>query len=88
MTAYPKRVCVVRLTEDAGDLLLSALSGLRKLVVGDRHWRIVWRVTEDTDGTPILDIFEVWAIGDRSDSEIFEELKVRVERIGADPKQM
>lgn len=117
MTTHPKRVCVVRLTEDAvadlhrlgkkgphavrtvfkkllllerspnaGEPLLGALIGFRKLVVGDRHWRIVWRVTEDTDGTPIFDISEVWAVGIRSDSEIYEELKARVTRIGHDPK--
>lgn len=117
MTTHPKRVCVVRLTEDAvadlhrlgkkdphfvrtmfkkmlllerspnaGDPLLGASIGFRKLVVGDRHWRIVWRVTEDTAGTPILDISEVWAVGVRSDSEIYEELKARVARIGDDPK--
>ncbi|MCU6479893.1 type II toxin-antitoxin system RelE family toxin [Arthrobacter sp. A2-55] len=117
MTTHPKRVCVVRLTEDAvadlhrlakkdphivrsvfkkmlllerspnaGEPLLGALIGFRKLVVGDRHWRIVWRVTEDTDGTLILDISEVWAVGVRSDSEVYEELMARVARIGDDPQ--
>lgn len=117
MTTHPRRVCRVRLTDDAiadlrrlgkkdphivrtvfkkilllerstdaGEPLLGALIGFRKLVVGDRDWRIVWRVTEDVDGTPILDISEVWAVGARSDSEIYEELKTRVSQIGDNPK--
>ncbi|MFQ4150393.1 hypothetical protein AAGW05_17190 [Arthrobacter sp. LAPM80] len=53
--------------------------------MGDLDWRIVWRVTADTDGTPILGISEVWAVGVRSDGEIYEELKARVTRIGDDP---
>ena len=81
-----KKMLLLERSPDAGEPLLGALVGFRKLVVGDRHWRIVWRVTADTDGTPILDISEIWAVGARSDSEIYEELKARVARIGDDPK--
>ena len=80
-----KKMLLLERSSSAGEPLLGALIGFRKLVVGDRDWRIVWRVTADTDGTPILDISEVWAVGVRSDSEIYEELKARVTRIGDDP---
>ncbi|WP_113718228.1 type II toxin-antitoxin system RelE family toxin [Arthrobacter dokdonensis] len=81
-----KKMLLLERSPNAGEPLLGALIGFRKLVVGDRHWRIVWRVTADTDGKPILDISEVWAVGVRSDSEIYEELKARVARIGDDPR--
>jgi mRNA interferase RelE/StbE len=84
-TVFKKMLLLERST-NAGEPLLGALIGFRKLVVGDRDWRIVWQVTADIDGTPILDISEVWAVGVRSDSEIYEELKARVARIGNDPK--
>lgn len=80
-----KKMLLLERSPNAGEPLLGALIGFRKLVVSDRHWRIVWRVTEDTDGTPILDISEVWTVGVRSDSEVDEELKARVARIGDDP---
>ena len=81
-----KKMLLLERSTNAGEPLLGALIGFRKLVVGDRDWRIVWRVTADTDGTPILDISEVWAVGIRADGEIYEELKARVARIGDDPK--
>jgi mRNA interferase RelE/StbE len=84
-TVFKKMLLLERST-NAGEPLLSALIGFRKLVVGDRDWRIVWRVTADADGAPIRDISEVWAVGFRSDSEIYEELKAGVARIGDDPK--
>lgn len=84
-TVFKKMLLLGRST-NAGEPLLGALIGFRKLVVGDRDWRIVWRVTEDADGTPILDISEVWAVGARSESEIYEELKARVSQIGDNPK--
>ncbi|WP_207345587.1 type II toxin-antitoxin system RelE/ParE family toxin [Arthrobacter sp. E3] len=84
-TVFKKMLLLERST-NAGEPLMGALIGFRKLVVGDRDWRIVWRVTGDADGTPILDIFEVWAVGARSESEIYEELKARFSQIGDNPK--
>lgn len=81
-----KKMLLLERSTDAGEPLLGALIGFRKLVVGDRDWRIVWRVTEDTNGIPMLDISEVWAVGARSDSGIYEELKVRVAQMGDDPQ--
>lgn len=110
--SLPKRICVVRLTDDAlddlhrlqkkdpetvrsifkkllllersanaGEPLLGALVGFRKLVAGNRDWRIAWRVVEHAEGSPILDISEVWAAGARTDNEVSEELKKRVEKL-------
>ncbi len=62
----------------AGRPLLGALIGWRKLTVGDRHWRIVWRVTTDDIGATVIEIAEVWAVGARADAEIYEEMADRV----------
>jgi mRNA interferase RelE/StbE len=53
--------------KDAGQPLRSELTGLRKIVVGNRDWRIIFRMnTDDTVAT-------VWVIGDRNDSECYQE---------------
>ena len=46
-TVFKKMLLLERST-NAGEPLLGALLGFRKLIVGDRDWRIVWRVTADT----------------------------------------
>lgn len=48
------------------------LTGFRKLVVGDRSYRIVYRV--HGDGTVAV----VWVIGKRSDSEVYDEATARL----------
>jgi len=55
---------------DAGGPLLVQLVGWRKLTVGARDWRIVWRVTTDGAGVPTITIAEVWAVGARSDAQV------------------
>jgi len=56
--------------EQRGAPLCSRSSGnlatFRKLVVGNRHYRIVYRI--DPDGTVVV----VWVIGHRSDDEVYE----------------
>lgn len=54
------------------------MTGYRKLVVGDRHWRIVWQVTRDEQGAVVVDIAEIWAVGARSDAEVYREMEERV----------
>lgn len=53
------------------------LTGLRKLVVGDRDYRIVYRVEDNGD------VCVVWVIGRRADDEVYEiamaRLKMRSE---------
>ena len=81
-----KKMLLLEKSPEAGEPLLGALVGFRKLVVGDRDWRIVWRITEDASGIPILDISEIWAVGARSDGEVYDELTSRVGRLGNNPK--
>ncbi len=81
-----KKMLLLEKSPEAGEPLLGALVGFRKLVVGDRDWRIVWRITEDAFGIPILDISEIWAVGARSDGEVYDELTSRVGRLGNNPK--
>jgi mRNA interferase RelE/StbE len=62
----------------AGVPLHGALAGYRKLVLGDRDWRIVWRVRRDEQGAVLVDIAEVWAVGARNDAEVYREMEERV----------
>ncbi|GGL16360.1 type II toxin-antitoxin system RelE/ParE family toxin [Streptomyces flaveus] len=62
----------------AGRPLVGDLVGFRKLVVGDRHWRIVWRVVDDGDGPSEVEISEVWAVGAREDSAVYDEVRRRL----------
>ena len=43
---------------EAGEPLKGGLIGYRKLVVGDRDWRIIWRVTHDDTGAIIVDAID------------------------------
>jgi mRNA interferase RelE/StbE len=65
----------------AGAPLGHSLVGFRKLVVGDRAWRIIWRVQELDNGHTIIDIAEVWAVGTRSDDEVYNEMVRRVQSL-------
>ena len=50
------------------------LTGLRKLVVGNRDWRIVYRV--EADGRVCV----IWVIGKRADDEVCEIAMARLEQ--------
>lgn len=78
LRAVFKKLLLLERDPRAGEPLLGALVGWRKLVVGDRHWRIVWRVTADERGTTVLEIAEVWAIGARADREVYDEVASRL----------
>ncbi len=80
-----KKMLLLERSPETGEPLLGALVGFRKLVAGNRDWRIVWRVTEDDQHDPVLDIAEVWAAGARADDQVYRELTARVERAGANP---
>jgi mRNA interferase RelE/StbE len=67
----------------AGQPLLGPLIGYRKLVVGNRDWRIVWRATTDERGKLTVEIAEVWAVGARSDGQVYAEMERRVSSLGA-----
>lgn len=61
--------------KDAGEPLRFELTGLRKIVVGDRNWRIIFKMsTDDTVAT-------VWVIGDRDDSACYAEAVRRLREV-------
>jgi mRNA interferase RelE/StbE len=77
-----KKMLLLQRDPEAGEPLLGSLIGWRKLVVGDNHWRIVWKVTTDDVGDVTLTISEVWAVGVRSDAEVYSEMAARVGEAG------
>ncbi|WP_375401094.1 type II toxin-antitoxin system RelE/ParE family toxin [uncultured Amnibacterium sp.] len=58
----------------------SDLTGLRKLVVGDRSHRIIYRVEKDGS------VCVVWVIGKRADGEVYDLAKTRAARYTKDPE--
>lgn len=71
----------------AGDPLGRELSGWRKLTVGNRDWRVVWRVvSDDDDDTVTVDVGEVWGVGARSDEEVYAEMRARVGEMSEVPR--
>lgn len=81
-----KKMLLLERSVNAGQPLLGDLIGFRKLVIGDRGWRIVWRVTTDSVGATQVDVAEVWAAGARSDDEVYQEMRRRVAGLGNSPK--
>lgn len=73
-----KKMLLLERDPEAGEGLLGSLIGYRKVVVGNRDWRIVWRVTYDDSGDVIVDMAEVWCFGARSDNEMYAEVNSRV----------
>lgn len=80
-----KKCLLLERNPEAGEELRGGLIGYRKLTVGDRDWRIAWRVTHDDTGRPVVDVAEVWAVGARSDSEVYAEMESRVATLSATP---
>jgi mRNA interferase RelE/StbE len=70
---------LIRLEEvgkDAGLPLGRGLTGWRKIVVGDRNWRIIF--TTDPEET----VATIWVIGDRNDDACYAEAQRRVQSLG------
>ena len=70
---------LVKLEEDGpiiGEALGAALVNWKKIVVGDRQWRIVF-ITD-----PAETIATVWVMGDRDDAECYREAQKRIDRLG------
>lgn len=80
-----KKMLLLERDPNAGEPLLGALIGYRKLVVGNRDWRLVWRTTTDARGTLVVDIAEVWAVGARSDADVYDEMTRRVATLANAP---
>jgi mRNA interferase RelE/StbE len=69
-----KKIVILLDDPEVGLPLGGPLTGLRKLVVGRKHWRVVYRLT---DGGAV-EICEIWCRGTRSDSEVYAEAAARV----------
>lgn len=80
-----KKLIVIERDPHAGEPLLGGLVGFRKITVGDRDWRIVWKVTEDQVGRLVVDVAEVWAVGYRKDGEVYDEITARIEAARGSP---
>lgn len=74
---FKKLIRLEEVGKDAGLPLGRGLTGWRKIVVGDRNWRIIFSVnTVETVAT-------VWVIGDRDDAACYEEAERRVRELSA-----
>jgi len=80
-----KKLVLLEISSDAGQPLSGPLSGYRKLTVGNRTWRIIWRLLKESNGQMVIEIAEVWAIGARSDDEIYKEMKRRLSKSKPSP---
>lgn len=80
------KMLILELNPLAGEPLLGELMNWRKLTVGDRHWRIIWIPKKDKFGEQIIEISQVWAVGARSDEEIYEEMKRRIDSAPSSPR--
>ena len=76
-----KKFLVIESNPEAGESLGGALSGFRKLTISSRDWRVVWRATSDDAGATIIDIGEIWAVGARKDSEVYEGMRGRLDSL-------
>lgn len=81
-----KKMIQLERDPNAGDPLLGGLIGYRKITVGDRDWRVVWRVAQDEAGDYLIEVAEVWAVGYRKASEVYAEIRQRVSNAGSSPK--
>lgn len=81
-----KKILLIERNPLAGHPLLGGFIGWRKLTVGDRHWRIIWRTYTDEIGSVIVEIAEIWAIGARADSKIYKELRDRLDTLAPNQK--
>ena len=67
--------------EQGGMALGGGLTGMRRIVVGDRDWRILFTMN------PEKTVATVWVIGDRGDDECYREAEARLRRLrGDDPE--
>lgn len=81
-----KKMIQLERDPNAGDPLLGGLIGYRKIAVGDRDWRVVWRVEQDEVGDYLIEVAEVWAVGYRKDSEVYAEIRQRIADADPNPR--
>lgn len=65
--------------EDAGQPLRGNLAGWRKIVVGDRNWRILFAMNADKT------VATVWVAGDRDDAECYRIAERRLAESASNP---
>lgn len=58
------------------------LTTFRKLVLGNRDWRVIYRIE------PGGDVSVVWLVGDRSDDECYREAADRLKRASDSPTKV
>lgn len=80
-----KKLIVIERDPNAGEPLLGGLVGYRKITVGDRDWRIVWKVTDGDMGGYVVDVAEVWGVGYRKDSDVYDEIRARIKAADSSP---
>jgi mRNA interferase RelE/StbE len=68
-----KKLIILETDVEAGYPLGGELTGFRKLVAGNNTFRIVYRVRGK-----VVEICEVWAVGERADSEVYNAAAARV----------
>lgn len=73
-----KKMLLLERDPNAGEPVLGDLIGYRKLVVGKRDWRLIWRTVTDDRGALVVEIAEIWAVGARADGEVYAEMADRV----------
>jgi len=69
-----KKILLLLESPEAGYPLGGELVGFRKLVVGPNTWRVVYRIRDDK----VIEICEIWAIGERADAEVYAEATARI----------
>ena len=84
LTLVFKKLQYLSANPGAGLRLSGDLSEFKKVTVGNRAWRIVYKERLSADGL-ILEIAEIWGIGARSESAIYEEVRQRIKEIPAGP---
>lgn len=83
-----KKMMLLEQEPEAGQPPHGGLAGWRKLVVGNRRWRVIWRVSHEECGRVVVDVAEVWAVGARKDAEVYREMAERVASLPTSPSTM
>jgi mRNA interferase RelE/StbE len=73
---FKKLLRLEEVGQDAGLPLGRGLAGWRKIVVGDRNWRIIFITNHDKT------VATVWVIGDRDDAACYQEAQRRIQALG------
>ena len=83
-----KKILLISGNPYCGEGLAGGLNKFRKLTIGDRHWRIIWKVSTDQFGDEVVEIAEIWAVGARANNEVYEEMYTRIASLPINPATM